>query len=373
MTAGLRLSFVKANPTRPKHHYTPRSGGQPMPLTLPFHVTDGLWPSKSGSARFDSCVAIVGPPECTSRAARRIRGAANGFRIEVFSDRDSPGGKAGQAETDIDRLTALLSNGHIGRVLLATPVGERERIAAVVKQLEGTAAEVGLIVLEGVSTDMSIGAAKDVCVAPVLKRPLTAFQETVKTTVDRICSALLLLLIAPLLLSIAVLVKVTSPGPILFRQKRHGLNNRQFEVLKFRTLHAARADPTASQPVKRRDSRVTSIGKILRALSLDELPQLVNVLKGDMSLIGPRPLPVDLKVEGRLCTEFPRYPARHRVRPGISGLAQVKGSRGGMEVTAQLEQRLAYDLEYINNYSLLLDAKIAIATVYAVLGRSNAY
>jgi lipopolysaccharide/colanic/teichoic acid biosynthesis glycosyltransferase len=170
-----------------------------------------------------------------------------------------------------------------------------------------------------------------------------------------------------------VLVKATSPGPILFRQKRLGLNNKQFAVLKFRTLHAARSDPTASQPVKRHDNRVTSIGRVLRALSLDELPQLVNVLKGDMSLIGPRPLPVDLRVEGRLCSEFPRYPARHRVRPGISGLAQVKGSRGGMEVTAQLEQRLAYDLEYINNYSLLLDAKIAIATVYAVLGRSNAY
>jgi lipopolysaccharide/colanic/teichoic acid biosynthesis glycosyltransferase len=239
--------------------------------------------------------------------------------------------------------------------------------------LEGTAADVGLIVLEGVSTDMSIGAAKDVCIAPVLKRPLTAFQGTVKTTVDRLCAALLLLLIAPLLLSIAVLVKVTSPGPILFRQKRLGLNNKQFAVLKFRTLHTAHTDPIASQPVKRHDNRVTSIGKVLRALSLDELPQLVNVLKGDMSLIGPRPLPVDLRVEGRLCSEFPRYPARHRMRPGISGLAQVKGSRGGMEVMAQLEQRLAYDLEYINNYSLLLDAKIAIATVYAVLGRSNAY
>jgi exopolysaccharide biosynthesis polyprenyl glycosylphosphotransferase len=291
----------------------------------------------------------------------------------VFSDRDGPGEKAGQAEAEIDRLTTLVSSGHIGRVLLATPVGEQERIAAVVRQLEGTAADVGLIVLEGVSTDMSVGAAGDVCIAPVLKRPLTDFQASVKSTIDRVCAALLVLLIAPLLLAIAVLVKLTSPGPILFRQKRFGLNNKEFEVLKFRTLHAARADPTAAEPVKRHDNRVTSIGKILRALSLDELPQLVNVLKGDMSLIGPRPLPVDLRVEGRLCSEFPRYPARHRVRPGISGLAQVKGLRGGMEVIEQLEQRLAYDLEYINNYSLLLDAKIAIATVYAVLGRSNAY
>jgi len=344
-----------------------------MPLTLSFHGSDGLRLGRFGPARLESCLAIVGPPDRASMAARRIGGTGNGFRIEVFSDRVGPGEKAGQAETDIDRLTTLVSSGHIDRVLLATPVGDQERIAAVVRQLEGTAADVGLIVLEGVSTDMRLGAAGDVCIAPVLKRPLTPFQEFVKSAVDRVCALLLVLLIAPLLLSIALLVSITSPGPILFRQQRFGLNNKIFEVLKFRTLYNACADPNAWQPVERHDKRVTSIGKVLRALSLDELPQLVNVLKGDMSLIGPRPLPVDLKVEDRFCREFPRYPARHRVRPGITGLAQVKGSRGGMEVTAQLEQRLAYDLEYINNYSLLLDAKIAIATVYAVFGRSNAY
>jgi len=220
---------------------------------------------------------------------------------------------------------------------------------------------------------MHLEALGGVYIAPVLKRPLTPFQQFVKSAMDRVCALLLLLLIAPFLLSIALLVGVTSSGPILFRQQRRGLNNKTFEVLKFRTLYNSCADPNASQPVERHDKRVTSIGKVLRALSLDELPQLLNVLKGDMSLIGPRPLPVDLKVEGRLCSEFPRYGARHRVRPGITGLAQVKGSRGGMEVTEHLQQRIAYDLEYINNYSLLLDAKIVIATVFVVLGRSNAY
>ena len=344
-----------------------------MPPTLSFHGPDGLRLGKFGPPRLERCLAIVGPPERASRAARCIEGTANGFRIELFSDRVGPADKAEQAETDIDRLTTLVSSGHIGRVLLATPVGEQERIAAVVRRLEGTAADVGLIVLEGVSTDTRLGAAGDVCIAPVLKRPLTPFQGFVKSIIDRVCASLLLVLIAPLLLSIALLVKVTSPGPILFRQQRFGLNNKKFEVLKFRTLHNSRADPNAWRPVERHDKRVTPIGRFLRALSLDELPQLVNVLIGDMSLIGPRPLPVDLRVEGQPCSEFPRYPARHRVRPGITGLAQVKGSRGRMEVTEQLEQRLAYDLDYINNYSLLLDVKIAIATVSVVLGRSNAY
>src|SRR6185503_18891764 len=175
-----------------------------MPLTLSFHGSDGLRLGKFGSAKLESCLAIVGPPERASIAARRIRGTGNGFRIEVFSDRVGPGEKAGQTETDIDRLTTLVSSGHIDRVLLATPVGEQERIAAVVRQLEGTAADVGLIVLEGGSTDTRLGAAGDVCIAPVLKRPLTPFQAFVKSLTDRVCASLLLVLIAPLLLSIAL-------------------------------------------------------------------------------------------------------------------------------------------------------------------------
>jgi polysaccharide biosynthesis protein PslA len=344
-----------------------------MPLTHSFHGPVGPWLGKFGSGRLANRLAIVGPPERASKAAGRIASTANGFRIELFSDRVNSEVKAGEAGTDIDRLTTLVSSGQIGRVLLATPVGEHERIAAVVRRLEGVAADVDLIVLEAFSAGLRFGAAGDVCIAPVLKRPLTPAQDFIKSSLDKVCAFLLLLLMAPLLLSIALLVKLTSPGPVLFRQQRFGLNNKKFAILKFRTLYNHRADLNAWQPVQRHDKRVTPIGKVLRALSLDELPQLVNVLKGDMSLIGPRPLPVDLKVEGLLCREFPHYPARHRVRPGITGLAQVKGSRGGMEVAEQLERRLTYDLEYIDNYSLLLDAKIAIATVFAVLGSANAY
>jgi exopolysaccharide biosynthesis polyprenyl glycosylphosphotransferase len=339
-----------------------------MPLTLSYNGS-----VDSRVAKSSSHLAIVGPPERASRAARRIRGAANGFRIEVFSDRMTPDEKMGEVETDMDRLTTLVSSGQIGRILLATPVVEQERIAAVVRRLEGMAADVDLLVLEGSSTGLRFGTAGDVCIAPVLKKPLTPSQAFIKSTIDRVCAFLILVLIAPLLLSIALLLKLTSPGPILFRQQRFGLNNEKVEILKFRTLYDHCADLNAWQPVKRYDKRVTPIGKILRALSLDELPQLVNVLNGDMSLIGPRPLPVDLKVEGRLCREFPHYPARHRVRPGITGLAQVSGWRGGMEVAEDLEKRLAYDLAYVDNYSLLLDMKIAIATVFVVLRGSNAY
>jgi exopolysaccharide biosynthesis polyprenyl glycosylphosphotransferase len=323
------------------------------------------------------CVAIVGPPERASREAQRMTDATNGrFRIEVFSDRVVSDEEMEEhfLGTDIDRLTALVRSGQIGRVLLATPAEERQRIGAIMKQLEGMAVDVDLI-LEGFSTYscLGFGVAEDICIARILRKPLTSTQALIKSIIDRIGAFLLLVLITPMLFSIALIVKLTSRGPIIFRQQRFGLNNEVFEVLKFRTLYHLYSDPNAQQTVKRHDERVTPIGKVLRALSLDELPQLLNVLKGDMSFIGPRPLPVGLKVEGKPCSEFPHYRARHRVRPGITGLAQINGWRGGMEVAEDLRKRLACDLAYVDNYSLLLDVKIAIATAFAVLRPTNAY
>jgi exopolysaccharide biosynthesis polyprenyl glycosylphosphotransferase len=323
------------------------------------------------------CVAIVGPPERASREAQRITDTTNRrFQIEVFSDRIVSDEEMGQhsSGTDFDRLTELVRSGQISRILLATPAGECQRIAAILKQLEGMAVDVDLI-LEGFSTysRLRFGMAEDVCIARILRKPLTSTQALIKSIIDRIGAFLLLVLITPMLFSIALTVKLTSRGPIIFRQQRFGLNNEVFEVLKFRTLYHLYSDTNAQQTVKRHDERVTPIGKVLRALSLDELPQLLNVLKGDMSFIGPRPLPVGLKVEGKPCSEFPHYRARHRVRPGITGLAQINGWRGGMEVAEDLRKRLACDLAYVDNYSLLMDVKIAIATAFAVLRPTNAY
>ena len=154
-------------------------------------------------------------------------------------------------------------------------------------------------------------------------------------------AALAALAAAPLMLLVAGLVKLTSPGPALLRQRRVGRNNCIFTLYKFRSMVQDAEAHSGPVWATHDDPRVTPVGRWLRKLRLDELPQLFNVLKGDMSLIGPRPLPVDLKVEGRLCREFPHYPARHRVRPGLTGLAQVNGWRGGIEVADDLEKRLA--------------------------------
>jgi exopolysaccharide biosynthesis polyprenyl glycosylphosphotransferase len=325
--------------------------------------------------RSQECIALVGPPDRVFiREIFRPAAGPRG-RMEVFSDQLASDDKMDEhsSGTDLGRLNSLICNGQISRILLATPANETERLASVVKHLEGMDVDVD-VVLDGIPTYPRVDlGGEDICLARVLRRPLTSRQASIKSIVDRVGALLLLVLLAPLLFCIALMVKLTSDGPILFRQKRFGINNEVFHVFKFRTLYHRQSDPNAQRPVTRCDDRVTPVGKYLRALSLDELPQLLNVLKGDMSLVGPRPLPVGLKVQGKFCFEFPHYRARHRVRPGITGLAQINGWRGEMKVPEDLTKRLSFDLAYVDNYSLLLDAKIMLVTCFALLRPKNAY
>jgi lipopolysaccharide/colanic/teichoic acid biosynthesis glycosyltransferase len=185
-------------------------------------------------------------------------------------------------------------------------------------------------------------------------------------------AALLLLLLGPLLLVLALGVKLSSPGSVFFRQERHGLGNRVFQVFKFRTMRVEMHDLGGRRQTERNDPRVTFFGAILRRTSLDELPQLINVLKGDMSLVGPRPLPLQMRVDDRLNYEIvAEYAFRHRVKPGITGLAQVKGHRGPVSSAEALRSRIACDLYYIDHWSLWLDLKILAKTsAVCVLGKN---
>src|SRR5262249_46323562 len=152
---------------------------------------------------------------------------------------------------------------------------------------------------------------------------------------------------APLLLAIGLLIKLDSPGPVFFRQKRTGFNNNTFDVLKFRTMHHHMSDPLADRLTQRNDARITPLGKFLRRASLDELPQLLNVLRGDMSLVGPRPHALHAKAADRLYGDAVEgYARRHRVKPGITGWAQVNGWRGETRTVEQIAQRVAHDLHY---------------------------
>jgi exopolysaccharide biosynthesis polyprenyl glycosylphosphotransferase len=192
-----------------------------------------------------------------------------------------------------------------------------------------------------------------------------------KRVFDVTAAGLLLTLASAPMLLCALLIRASSPGPILFRQLRTGAHGRQFEVLKFRTMIH---DPDGSfAQACRNDPRITGIGHLLRRTSLDELPQLINVLRGDMSLVGPRPHAPETKVEGMSFENaLQLYQIRHRVKPGITGLAQIRGLRGATPVLKNLEQRLASDLEYIQSWSIWLDLSILVQTIPAVLMQTNA-
>jgi putative colanic acid biosynthesis UDP-glucose lipid carrier transferase len=205
----------------------------------------------------------------------------------------------------------------------------------------------------------------------VIFKTLDPWQSTVKTVFDKIFAAALLILFSPLLLGIALAIKLESPGPILFKQSRHGLNNTVFPIFKFRSMQVAKASETGFLQTQREDPRTTSIGKFLRRSSLDELPQLLNVLQGTMSLIGPRPHPLPLDEEYGMLIDG--YSNRYRVKPGITGWAQVNGHRGAIQGVASMRSRVEHDNFYIENWSLMLDLKILLMTLRNGFVHENAY
>jgi lipopolysaccharide/colanic/teichoic acid biosynthesis glycosyltransferase len=176
------------------------------------------------------------------------------------------------------------------------------------------------------------------------------------------------------MLFVAAAIWIESPGPVLFRQKRRGMNNEPFTMLKFRSMHIAATDQNADKLVTRGDARVTRVGAFIRKTSLDELPQLINILRGDMSLVGPRPHAYGAKAADRLYEEVvARYPARHRVLPGLTGLAQVRGFRGNTLREEDIIRRFDSDLEYIERWSISLDLVIIVRTAITLFFHREAY
>jgi len=202
------------------------------------------------------------------------------------------------------------------------------------------------------------------------REPLDGFERGVKRCTDILSALAGLFLLSPLLAVTAVLIKLDSPGPIFFRQRRCGFNGRQFHILKFRTMSTLEDGPTVHQAAQS-DSRVTRLGKWLRRTSIDELPQLLNILDGSMSLIGPRPHA--LAHDDHFDKVVSNYAFRHHVKPGLTGWAQVHGYRGATPNVADIQRRVEYDLWYIDNWSLRLDCLIIIRTFLEIMRSRNAY
>jgi exopolysaccharide biosynthesis polyprenyl glycosylphosphotransferase len=205
-------------------------------------------------------------------------------------------------------------------------------------------------------------------------RPIGGWRAFIKRAEDIALSGGLLAFLSPVMLTIGLMIKITSRGPVFFRQRRLGYNNRVIEVLKFRSMYTHLSDADASQQACRGDKRVTPLGAWLRRTSLDELPQLLNVLRGDMSLVGPRPHALATTAGGLALEEaVPVYPSRHRVKPGITGWAQVNGYRGALDSVEKIVLRVNHDLYYIENWSLGLDLKILWRTAQLIFADDNAF
>jgi len=208
----------------------------------------------------------------------------------------------------------------------------------------------------------------------IFDKPLADWDAVAKRCFDLIFGTIALVLTAPIMVAAAIAIKLDSKGPILFRQKRYGFNNEVVDVWKFRSMYVEQADPDAKQVVTKGDPRVTKVGRFIRKTSIDELPQLFNVLMGTLALVGPRPHALKGLTQNRLFEQVvDGYFARHKVKPGVTGWAQINGWRGEVDTPEKIRKRVEYDLYYIENWSLFFDLKILIMTPFRIIGQEGAY
>lgn len=276
----------------------------------------------------------------------------------------------------IEALISKARAGELDQVLLCTPGLTTERVAAIVDQLSDVSVDVAVIppLAVKLAPGYEVHLLGKIPVLMLWQRPFRDINGLLKGAEDLTISVLAVILLSPLLLLAALLVRLSGPGPILFVQPRVGFNNEVIEVFKFRTMHAENVDIGGRETTTRDDPRVTRVGRWLRRLSIDELPQLFNVILGQMSLVGPRPHAIHMKVGDRYYHDAVRgYASRHRVKPGITGLAQVSGLRGEIRTIERAEKRVMYDKRYIETWSLGLDLKILALTVRAIVWDSDAY
>ncbi len=307
-------------------------------------------------------------------AAARIMAAdlerRAGGRLRVVASAPMPGCAGG---VTLSWITHAVRANRIGKVFVAERAGAPAATNAVAFELVGHCADVTVLPLTGAPYRM---AALEPDMLPLADRPgaFSAIQAAIKRICDIVVAALCLLMGSPVTLIIALAIKADSKGPVLFHQTRWGINNSTFRIRKFRTMYAHLEDPDCAKQTGRDDNRVTRVGRFLRKTSLDELPQLLNVLTGEMSMVGPRPHAVGMKVAG--CPPealVDDYDMRHAVKPGITGWAQVNGCRGELDSKRALWRRMALDSYYIRNRSLRLDAVIMLRTARLMLMDRHAY
>lgn len=324
-------------------------------------------------------VAIVGASELGAHLAETILEAPwMGLRPVGFYDGRRPSGLRPLKRGPIDvvgNFENLIKHAHEGRidmVYIALPMRAETRVRELIAKLSDTTVSVYLVP-DFLMYDLlhaTWGNVGDLPVVSISETPFYGVDGFVKRMEDVILAGGLIMLFAIPMIFIAIGVKLSSPGPLFFKQRRYGLRGDQIEVWKFRTMSVLEDGDKVVQ-AKKNDPRVTRFGAFLRRTSLDELPQLINVLQGTMSMVGPRPHAVAHNEQYR--KQIDRYMLRHKVKPGITGLAQVNGWRGETETLDKMQKRIEFDLAYIQNWSLWLDIKIIFQTMFVVFSDKHAY
>ena len=277
---------------------------------------------------------------------------------------------------DLPRLCEMARRGEVDQVLISGAKFSPKRLEQIVEGLSEVAVDVSLIPAQAIelSPNYRVNLLGTVPVLTLWQRPMRDMNQVVKRAEDLALSSLAVVALSPILIIAALLVRFTSPGPVLFIQPRVGFNNETIPVFKFRTMYTDMSDVGARKTTTRDDPRVTPVGRFLRRFSIDELPQLLNVFQGSMSLVGPRPHGTEMMVGDRFYHEAVQgYAGRHRVKPGITGYAQVKGLRGEVRTIERAKRRIELDKHYVDNWSFWLDIWILFATVRAVLFDADAY
>jgi Undecaprenyl-phosphate glucose phosphotransferase len=275
-----------------------------------------------------------------------------------------------------DKLPDFCRNEAVDLMIVTVPMTAEKRLMQILQLLFTLPIDIKISALSAklrLSTN-SYSYIGRVPMLALMDRPLTDWDRVIKNLEDRVLGALLFVVAAPVMALTALAIRLDSKGPILFKQRRFGFNNELIEVYKFRSMYTDKTDASASKLVTKDDPRVTRVGRFIRRTSLDELPQLINVIKGQMSLVGPRPHATEAKASSDLYqTVVAEYFARHRVKPGVTGWAQINGWRGETDTHEKIQRRVEADLHYIDNWSLLFDLYIIAVTPFSLLTGKNAY
>jgi putative colanic acid biosynthesis UDP-glucose lipid carrier transferase len=347
------------------------------PVLQVLAIQAGRWERARRTRGARRGAVIVGAGPLGAKVARALNaGADQGIDfLGYFEDRqddrlheDSRNKLLGK----LSELSEYVRTHNVREVYITLPLGSQPRIVQLLEQVQGTTASLffvpdvfGISIIQGRLQDMN-----GVPVVGICETPFTGTNELVKRISDIVLASLILVLISPILLAVAIGVKRSSPGPIIFKQRRNGLDGEEIMVYKFRSMRAEDNGSVVKQATKE-DPRITKFGAFIRRTSLDELPQFVNVLQGQMSIVGPRPHAVAHNEEYRKLIKA--YMVRHKVKPGITGWAQVNGLRGETDTIDKMEARVEYDLEYLRNWSLGLDLQIIARTARLMLFDRNAY